>query len=376
MISNYKISNFKLHDHTNISFKGLTILTGMNGMGKSSVIQSLVLLRQSFMSDDLDEGLNLKGDLCDGGTAMELSCQSSNSNNLDINLEFTDQAPLAFSFTFPKDPMETFLPNAVPTSITKKTLSKYSLFNENFQYLSAFRLGPQKIYGRDTSLVDKKRQISKVAGQCEYTVNFLSRYGDEEIPVRELAVADGSEGWGYKLRDQVKLWLRLISPNIDFRIENVSEDFRLSYLFDRKDNVKTMSISALHTGFGITYVLPILVAILSARKGALIIIENPEAHIHPEGQANMMRLMSMAVKNGIQIVVETHSDHIINGALVAVKQKELDKDMLSISFFDRDEHLHVAQLHQLSINDDGSIDNPPKGFFDQIDKDLEILTGF
>lgn len=58
MITHLSINNLKLHDHTDLDLNGLTILTGMNGMGKSTVIQSLILLRQSFMMNDLDAGLN------------------------------------------------------------------------------------------------------------------------------------------------------------------------------------------------------------------------------------------------------------------------------------------------------------------------------
>ena len=65
MITHLSINNLKLLDHVDLKLNGLTILTGMNGMGKSTVIQSLILLRQSYMMNDLDSGLNLKGDLCD-----------------------------------------------------------------------------------------------------------------------------------------------------------------------------------------------------------------------------------------------------------------------------------------------------------------------
>lgn len=377
MITNLSINNLKLHDHTNLELNGLTILTGMNGMGKSTVIQSLILLRQSYMMNDLDSGLNLKGDLCDAGISGELACQASSEHSLNINLKFHEQDDLNFSFDYPDNIMDTLLPGSKENKTSKDTLSKYALFNENFQYLSAFRFGPQKSYNRDTSLVVTKKQISKIMGQCEYAVHFLEQYKNTNIPIGELAIKESSDITpDYRLVVQVERWLRQISPNIKINIEPAGEDFKLKYKFNREENIITDDITALNTGFGITYVLPILIAVLSANEGAIILVENPEAHLHPRGQAVLMELISKAVAHGVQIVIESHSDHIINGSLVAVNKKWITSDLLSIYYFEREEHGHTALSHQLRISETGHINRPPKGFFDQIDIDLRTLTGF
>lgn len=377
MITNLNINNFKLHKQTQLDIKGLTILTGMNGMGKSTVIQSLILLRQSFMMNDLDAGLNLKGDLCDAGISGELACQSSEEHSLKIELKFSQQNDLTYVFNYPDNIMDTLLPSVKGNIVDKNILSKYSLFNEYFQYLSAFRFGPQKSYNRDTSLVVTKKQISKIMGQCEYAVHFLEQYKNTDIPVKELALTDKNDVTpDLRLIVQVERWLRMISPNIKINIEQSGEDFKLKYKFNREENTITEDITALNTGFGITYVLPILIAILSAQKDAVILIENPEAHIHPKGQAILMELMAKAVANGIQIILESHSDHIINGSLVAVSNGLITPDLLSIYYFNREEHQHVAISHPLEISKNGHIKRPPKGFFDQIDIDLKTLTGF
>lgn len=377
MITNLNINNFKLHKQTQLDIKGLTILTGMNGMGKSTVIQSLILLRQSFMMNDLDAGLNLKGDLCDAGISGELACQSSDEHSLKIELKFSQQDDLTYVFNYPDNIMDTLLPSVKGNIVDKNILSKYSLFNEYFQYLSAFRFGPQKSYNRDTSLVVTKKQISKIMGQCEYAVHFLEQYKNTDIPVKELALTDKNDVTpDLRLIVQVERWLRMISPNIKINIEQSGEDFKLKYKFNREENTITEDITALNTGFGVTYVLPILIAILSAQKDAVILIENPEAHIHPKGQAILMELMAKAVANGIQIILESHSDHIINGSLVAVSNGLITPELLSIYYFNREEHQHVAISHPLEISKNGHIKRPPKGFFDQIDIDLKTLTGF
>lgn len=377
MITSLKINNFKLHKQTQLDIKGLTILTGMNGMGKSTVIQALTLLRQSYLMNDLEAGLNLKGDLCDAGISGELACQSSDEHSLKVELKFSQQDDLIYVFNYPDNIMDTLLPGVEGNITDKNVLSNYSLFNEYFQYLSAFRFGPQKSYNRDTSLVVSKKQISKIMGQCEYAVHFLEQYKNTDIPVKELALTDEIDITpDLRLVVQVERWLRMISPNIKINIEQSGEDFKLKYKFSREENTITEDITALNTGFGITYVLPILIAILSAQKDSIILIENPEAHIHPKGQAILMELMAKAVANGIQIILESHSDHIINGSLVAVNNGLITPELLSIYFFNREEHQHVAISHPLDISKNGHIKRPPKGFFDQIDIDLKTLTGF
>lgn len=377
MITNLNIHNFKLHKQTQLDIKGLTILTSMNGMGKSTIIQALTLLRQSFLMNDLDIGLNLKGDLCDAGISGELACQSSDEHSLKIKLKFSQQDDLAYVFNYPDNIMDTLLPGTEGNITDKNVLSKYSLFNEYFQYLSAFRFGPQKSYNRDTSLVVSKKQISKIMGQCEYAVHFLEQYRNMDIPIKELAITDENDITpDFRLVIQVERWLRMISPNIKINIEQSGEDFKLKYKFNREENTITEDITALNTGFGVTYVLPILIAILSAGKDSIILIENPEAHIHPKGQAILMELMAKAVANGIQIILESHSDHIINGSLVAVNNRLITPEQLSIYYFNREEHQHVAVSYPLEISKNGHIKRPPKGFFDQIDIDLKTLTGF
>ena len=384
MLQSLRIQNFKLHEDTTIQFGGLTILTGMNGMGKSTILQSLLLLRQSFQSNRLKKSLNLRGELVDLGVSGKLACQAVDSDEMKLDLSYDDIAK-SFTFKYPNDVLETYLPfihgNYANADYINKdedkilsSLSKKNLFSENFQYISAFRFGPMTTYGRDSAVVSQDRQISKIQGKCEYTIHFLDQFKNMKI-LEVLSLPDTSNKFNYQLGKQVELWLQAISPNIHFNIETSGEDFKLNYSFDRENNLATQEMSAVNTGFGISYLLPILVGILSASPGALILIENPEAHVHPKGQAILMELVAKAVKAGIQIVIETHSDHIVNGALVNVKRGVLSNEDIKVYFFNRDEHLHIANTHKLEVTARGQILRPPKDFFDQMQIDLRVLTG-
>lgn len=377
MLKRLKIQNFKLHAETPIDFGGLTLLTGINGMGKSSILQALLLLRQSFLAHRLKKGLNLRGDLADLGVSGKLACQSVDSDKLKLDVVF-DEIARYYKFTYPLDGMETYLPLDEAEDADDEEflldLSKQNLFSENFQYVSAFRFGPMPTYGRDSAVVSQDRQISKTQGKCEYAVHFLYQFNNTNI-LKDLVLPDASGNYNPQLGVQTELWLQLMSPHIHLNIEPFGEDFKLNYRFDREENLMTEEMSAVNTGFGISYMLPIIVSILSARPGAIILIENPEAHIHPKGQSILMELVARAVRAGIQIVMETHSDHIINGALVSVKRKTIANDDVKVYFFTRDEHLHTAQTQQLKVTDKGQIIRPPRDFFDQMQIDLRVLTG-
>jgi predicted ATPase len=269
------------------------------------------------------------------------------------------------------------LPNSSQENgYSKNIIERYSIFNNNFQYLSAYRFGPMEIYKRDDLIVQTQRQLSREQGKGEYVVHFLNYYRNEALPIPELLypLPEEEQKKDPTLETQTEMWLRKISPSIKINIE-LGANFKLGYKYERVNNRQTEAAAAINTGFGITYILPLFVAILSAHPGALIIIENPEAHIHPGGQAVLMRLISLAAKNGVQIILETHSDHIINGALIAVKDAVLTKEKLSVYFFERNEEEHSAIAHKLKVTETGKIRRPPKGFFDQFDKDLQRLTG-
>ena len=105
-------------------------------------------------------------------------------------------------------------------------------------------------------------------------------------------------------------------------------------------------------------------------------IENPEAHLHPAGQALMGRFLADAAQSGIQILVETHSDHVLNGVRRSVKSDEgITADQVFIHFF-RPRSEGGPQIISPLLDDSGNIDYWPEGFFDQFDKDMNYFAGW
>ncbi len=376
MMTQLCLKNFKSHENTKLSLSNLNILTGPNGMGKSSVFQALLLLRQSYFKNNLlASGLDLNGFLCDIGVAFDARYQYATNNLIEFVFSI-DQKNYQWQFEY-QAPTATFLHRLNPP----EPIDDISLFGNHFQYLSAARLAPQKSYLKDTYQVEVLRQISVQKGLGELVGHFLQHYAHEKIAFPNLKhPLSDSEA----LLEQTNRWLQEIIPDLKVIVrENQGLNaFEIRYQFTatQPDRLYTNEFKAENVGFGISYTLPIIVAILSAKPNSLIMIENPESHLHPKSQSKLAQLIALAAQNGVQIFLETHSDHIINGTLVAVKnfetQQGIAHDKVSIHYFQRAETQHTTEVIKVPVLEGGRIKNPPLCFFDQIETDLEALMGF
>ena len=368
MITNYNIHNFKNHKDTSLSLGHLNIFTGLNGMGKSSVIQSMLLLRDSFAKDSSLSTLYLDTDSVAVGYSFDLvNCNIEEEQDI-LKLGIVEEEH-KFNFTYQYVVGNEDVLSAVEESevVNSNALKRCSLFTDNFQYLSAFRTGPQSIY-TSSSIVDRHRQMSQKLGMGEYAVYFLHKYQNEDIPIPDLMFPESTSR---SLYDQTEMWMTQISKGIKFKLNQNGKNVELNFGYERAGR-PTVYHSAMNTGYGVSYILSVIVSVLSARPGSLIIIENPESHIHPSGQAALMRMIAIAASRGVQFIIETHSDHIVNGALVNSKKGVVDKEDVKIYFFDVDENLNATPI-LLKIEECGRIQEAPLGFFDQMDADTEVL---
>lgn len=379
MITGLDISNFKSHKHTSIQLGHLTVLTGINGCGKTSVIQSLLLLRQSFLKNRLAMGLDLNQPLCNIGIANDALYQMAEHGIIKFVFSTDDNKEYVFEFDAEKGLKDSFIRkyqyNETASRIDE--LDGISLFNNDFQYISASRWGGKSIFPKESFAVEVQKQISQSEGQGELVAHFLYKYGSENV----LNYYDTDEQ-DLSLLAQVIYWEQKISPNVTINVETGRDNnsFTIGYGFNGEDEQTRpiRDLRAENIGFGISYTLPVIVAILSARPGALIIIENPEAHLHPQGQSELAKLISKAASYGVQVIIETHSDHIINGIQIACKEhsenvkKGINNDLVRVySFFSKVEH--VSRIEEVVIKSNGLLELQPKGFFDQAENDMYKL---
>ena len=370
MLTSVGIANFKSLKSVLLNTRHLNLLTGLNGSGKSSLIQALLLLRQS---PDIGQGrLLLKNpgnDLFDAGVAEDAYFQSGIEKYIYFNLGLSDA--FTFSWHFACDPIaepEATVLNA-PERYFDEVMYRSALFTDAFQYLTAERTGPRSQYARSIEVVEGQRGLGNAG---EYAVDFLYRFGSEwKVTAPGMRHPDAKSDL---LIHQAEAWLSEISPGVQVEATPLSnEDIRLSFQFSTTRG-KTTPIKPKNVGFGLTYVLPVILAALSAEPGKLILIENPESHIHPRGQVELGRLLAACAQSGAQLFVETHSDHILNGLRLATREKLIEPDKAVAFYFRREEEDNCTNITPIVLDEkaklhrqtpDGTTAQLPKGFFDQ-----------
>ncbi|MEQ8996608.1 MAG: DUF3696 domain-containing protein [Coleofasciculus sp. B1-GNL1-01] len=374
MIRQLHLINFKPFSNQRLEFRPLTLLSGLNSTGKSSVLQSLLLLRQSYQQGLLPEkGLALNGDLVCIGTGQDALFEGAGKEPIEFNLVLDNNKNGIWRFNYDRE-VEVLNLDSEPV---KKEVYDSSLFHENFHYLQAERIGSRPFFEMSDFQV---RQLGKLGTRGEYTSHFLFLNGRKEIPNRKLSHPKvntkgqtGKKGEkSLDLIDQVEAWMGEVSPGTRLKIDpKLDVDLMISQYFYGDSN----PYRATNVGFGITYTLPIIVAVLSSPPGTLILLENPEAHLHPKGQSKMGELLALAASCGVQVVIETHSDHVLNGIRLAVHGGKLKPNNVQLHYFDRKEKDRQIYTEVISprIDRNGRIDYWPDGFFDEWDKSLEAL---
>jgi predicted ATPase len=361
MIKDIEIENFKLFKRSKLSLRTLSLFTGLNGTGKSSIIQVLLLLRQSQQSGILlTAGLNLKGNLVELGTGKDIFNQFAGKDEfVKIKIDTTNHT-YYWDFTYSAD--SDILPVINKSTYTDQ-LSKFSLFNRNFQYLNTEHIVPLNTYKKSEFEVVHNRQIGK---HGEYAVHYLSEYGLEPIQYANLIHPKAKSN---RLLHNVEAWLNEISPGVKVIVEDIKgvDSIRLGFQYEA-ENGYTNEYKPINVGFGITYALPVVVALLTIAPDKITIIENPESHIHPQGQAKIGELIALSTANDCQIFVETHSDHILNGIRVAIKETKLLHSEAAIYYFDRvsnGKSEHESAITTINIDKNGELSEYPKGLLDE-----------
>lgn len=367
MLEFIRIQRFKTLLDASFPLSRLNLLSGLNGMGKSSLLQALLLLRQSHERNLLfDKGLLLKGDYVSLGIGRDILAERAELHSIEFLLTWSGIGPVHFGFSY--EAMSNLQPLIEPPVL--KEAESLSLFNRNFQYLSAERIGPRPFYEISDYHV---RDLNSLGNQGEYAVHFIAENGLKPLAIPALRHERSSTPY---LLNNLDEWMSELSPGLRVHaaLQPHLNSASLAYAFEQGKEM-TADFHPRNVGFGLTYVLPVMVAILRAKPGDLLLLENPESHLHPAGQTLIGRMCALAAANGVQMFVESHSDHFLNGIRVAVKRGIISPDGVKLFFLERDKSdpAHATTVLSPEIDGEGRIAFWPDGFFDEWDRQLEHL---
>lgn len=370
MFKKLAIENFKCFDQQfSFDLKKVNLFTGYNGRGKSTAMQVLLLLAQSLYENKSISDLVVNGMFCQLGLFEELI----NTNNTASSVKFSIDTDFDGDLNHVELAYE-------EKSDRKGTLSALKLGDKDI-FESSGEIGRKKV-SRTSSLGPYPEKLNSIFRNFVYV--SADRLGPTPFEVKHdlsdnnpignngafrLNVLSGKDTLKKELSD---VMVRIMEGGA-FSIagEDKKDQDILKLYFETSDQKKR--VTSVNSGFGYSYILPILIAALSMKNGCLF-IENPEAHLHPAAQSRLIKeLIATSAKNDIQLFIETHSEHVVNAARLCVLDdnevySRFSNDDVSLYFFDKD-----YSINKLNMDKDAQIDQWPLGFFDQAENDTASI---
>ena len=377
MITSISIRNFKaFRDTGSIKLGNLNVLTGINGRGKSTMLQSLLLLSQSMRASDSHSPLHMftNGDWVKLGKFQDLiNVQNKGANFVAFNIVTDANKDKEYALTYhpiTSDPYTAELRSMLVDG--KETFSEAGGYNAGNAdhvhvlmppvfsgYTPLLRLQNMYYIAADRRGASDEEDVLTASNNL-----YLDSHGNNVLHV---LLQQGEE-----FNSAIGKYLSIIFDGATFMIK--ADDTTVRLYMDSINNGD--AFRPVNVGYGYSYILALLTAGLLAKKGDTLIIENPEAHLHPSAQAALMRfLCEVVIPKDVQVFVETHSDHIVNASLLSVRNGILSNDELSVLFFSRNNSSADVSINNLEVTPKGRVKNPPRNFCDQYAMDLRSLMG-
>ncbi|PRQ06575.1 AAA family ATPase [Enhygromyxa salina] len=364
MINEFRIRNFKRFNDVTLPLNRLTVLTGANGAGKTSLIHALLLVaraqqqaRPATVALNDDAGLQL-------GEGADVLNWNANESEIIFEYRLDSGVGVGLRFGVPDE-------RALHLPLLSSPVGAGEVA-ELANYVSAERLGPRDTLGASSV------SIAELSVGCygQYVAQVLAVLGHREVSeARRTTSPHGpDEPTLADLLHQTEWWTGRIVRPIELEATWFPNSMVTRLRF-KTPGIRSEWTRPPNMGFGVSYALPVIVAGLVAPAGSTLIIENPEAHLHPAGQSEIGRFLARVVADGVQVIVETHSDHVLNGIRHAVADPGhpiTAADVKLLFFLAEADPRGVCE--SLDISPTGAISGWPEGFFDQLDRDLRALT--
>ncbi|BCQ24715.1 DUF3696 domain-containing protein [Caballeronia sp. NK8] len=418
MLTHLTLNNFKIWRGTGqMQLAPLTLVFGTNSSGKSSLIQSLLLLRQTVKSADPNVDLNFgnpdSGDsvvlgqfadvLCRHGAATE----TVKAKQIGIEFGWRPMVPGAEAGTFTARYVQgrggsadlaylrigsagrgftaqlgrhgayKLLPESArywsKQSPTFKPQRSFSFSDAAVQTLGA---EADRILSVGPMLLDELTRVIYLGpvrrlAQRDYIWNGRSpgSIGDEGAQAVDALIASGvakqdatkrglPSPAAAELFNGTVQWLARMGLADDLQVRQLGRSARYELLVVSNGEASNLK----DVGVGVSQVLPVVVAALFAKRGSIVIVEEPESHLHPVAQAELAEMLaSVSHDRGVQFIVETHSEQLLRRVQTLVARETVKTNDLRMYFVEREGKM--AKLQRLEVDPFGTIRPWPEHFF-------------
>ncbi len=355
-----------------IPLRQVTLLYGKNGRGKSTVSQSLLLLAQSMRKYNTLNHLVINDGYINQGYFSELINKDSVDKSFEISIESEGGESVAVIF----EPIEKY---------PQLGALKSQIINgkETFEVMSGFEDGSRPSENNETlssgvtsdiAILQGLKDTIYVSADRNGPVNDVQNvYQQGDVPLNPVG-----QDIINVIAEQGPSFVADLEHNLSYILSGASVS--INYVNDRielglNSSDGDITMRPINVGFGYSYVLPVIVAAMLAKPGSLVVIENPEAHLHSGAQSRLASfLISQAVNNSFQLLLETHSDHVINGLRIASKIGSIQPSNMIILHFSHSDDTITPKIDEIECDKNGNLSSFPDDFLDEWTKQLLELV--
>ncbi len=402
-ITKIVVKGFKsIVEECEIDIRPLTILAGANSSGKSSIMQPLLMLKQTLEAPFDPGPLKIDGPNVHFTAAEEFLSNIPNedkTNRFQIQID-TRESDFYESVTsvFKKeanaieidkikikqksshDP----LPNPINYSLRpnmsskeiKLILKKLRIFGE-YDIVKRKRCFLHLHSQHDERNMNLTQDIESKVLNCIHVIGLTDcrkriRQLTSTLPpypgTFEYYVASLIHKWQKDQNKRLEILasslykLTLAGKVSAQKIGDIGIELMVGRLL-HKNTHETDMVNIADVGFGVSQVLPVLVALIAAEPGQLVYLEQPELHLHPRAQVALAQVLANAAKRGVRVVAETHSSLLLLGVQTLVAEGKLSPELVKLHWFSRNEE-GITQASSAELDDAGAYGNWPEDFDD------------
>ena len=409
LIEEIRVQGYKSLVDATLHVRPLTLLAGTNSSGKSSIMQPLLLIKQTMEANYNPAGaLVLNGAHVQAETAVELVSKVNVNNYFSVRIEGNNMYPgfpddfvvnpytyLELKYETEKSNFKLVLQKSIYNNVNEFKLTvpdSWHVLNPNT--LSGDELQGKARYSNGFLELDLINSSGKSQGQISHSMTletaistfyhipglrtnpkrsyFATAFQDQIKGTFDLYAAGTVSQW-QEQQDTEKLaklndYLRRLglTDSVTAKVKNANEvELSVSRLpaGTKGKPRKADMVNIADVGIGVSQVLPILVALIAAQEGQLVYVEQPELHLHPRAQVAMAELLAEAANRGVRVIVETHSSLLLLTVQTLVAEAKIKPEDVALHWFSRDAKGATTVRHE-QPDENGAYGNWPEDFGD------------